>query len=127
MRYEDAVLEADKKNADATKVYCPLINSECRTDCINYNAAMVSKVLSIADWKSGKDIYEDNILQLASYEQLWNENFPDNPVKGFHIVRTGKEIAMFNHAFYKEFPKAFEAFLHLRELYNLAKEIRKLK
>ena len=92
-------------------------------DCV----AIISHALSIADWKSGKEVYEDNIVQLAAYEQLWNENFPDTKIKGFHIIRTGKEIAMFSHNYYAEFPKAFDAFLHLRNLYDLHKEIKKLK
>ena len=92
-------------------------------DCV----ATISNSLSFVDWKTGKEIYEDNIVQLASYQELWNENFPDNKIQGFHIIRTGKEIAMFGHYFYKEFPGAFKAFLHLRELYNLQKEIKKLK
>jgi len=91
-------------------------------------AAMIDGKLSIADLKTGKDVYEDHIIQLVAYEHLWIENFPDNPLTGgFHVIRTGKEIAMFSHSWYGEFPYAWDVFLALRNLYNWAKEIKKLK
>lgn len=93
-------------------------------DCI----AQIDGKLSICDWKTSKEIYEDYLVQIASYGQLWLENFPDHTLEGgYHILRTGKEIAMFAHSWYGEFPKGWEAFLHLRELYDLSKEIKKLK
>ena len=92
-------------------------------DCV----AMIDGALSILDEKTGKEIYESNIIQLGAYEQLWNENFPDHPIRGFHILRVGKEMAMFAHNFYDNFPKAWETFEHLRALYDLHKEIKKLK
>lgn len=93
-------------------------------DCI----AMIDGRLSILDVKTGKDVYEDHILQIVSYAELWLENFPEHKLTGgFHIIRTGKEIAMFAHYWYGEFPRAFEAFLMLRSLYDIAKEVKKLK
>lgn len=91
-------------------------------------AAMIDGKLSIADFKTGKEVYEDHILQIVAYEKLWNENFPDNKINGgFHVLRLGKEIAMFSYNVYQEFPYAWEGFLHLRALYDIAKEIKKLK
>jgi len=93
-------------------------------DCI----AMINDKLSIMDLKTGKDIYEDHILQIVAYEKLWQENFPEHPITGgYHIIRTGKEIAMFAHYWYGEFPYAWKAFLMLRKLYDYHKEIKKLK
>ena len=93
-------------------------------DCVS----LIDGKLSIDDKKTGKDVYEDHIVQLVAYEHLWNENFPDHPIDGgYHIIRTGKEIVSFDHRWYGEFPGAWEAFLHLRELYDLAKQIKKLK
>ena len=63
-----------------------------------------------------------------SYAQLWNENFPEHPVDGgFHVLRIGKEIISFDYRWFKDFPDAWEAFIYLRELYDLAKKIRRLK
>lgn len=93
-------------------------------DCV----ALIDDRLSITDWKTGKDVYEDHIIQLEAYAMLWKENFPDSPLSGgFHIIRTGKEIASFVHHWYGEFPNAWKVFEHLRELYDLQKLIKKLK
>ncbi len=93
-------------------------------DCV----AMINGKLCIDDKKTGKDVYEDHIIQIVAYEHLWNENFPDHPIEGgYHIIRTGKEIASFDHRWYGEFPGAWETFLHLRALYDLHKQIKKLK
>ncbi len=93
-------------------------------DCV----AMINGKLSIPDWKTGKDVYEDHIIQIIAYAKLWEENFPGHPITGgYQILRTGKEIASFSHNWYGEFPGAWDVFLHLRALYDLAKEIKKLK
>jgi len=92
------------------------------------NVSWIDGKLSIADIKTGKDVYEDHILQIIAYEKLWNENFPDHPIEGgYHIVRLGKEIASFDYRVYWEFPHAWDAFLMLRQLYDMAKQIKKLK
>jgi hypothetical protein len=36
---------------------------------------------AIVDWKSGRnDFYDDYVIQLESYRQLWNEKNPDKPI-----------------------------------------------
>lgn len=93
-------------------------------DCI----AMINDELSILDVKTGKDIYASQVVQITAYAHLWHENFPEHPLTGgYNIIRTGKEMVSFVHYYYQEFPKAWDVFLHLRELYDLAKEIKKLK
>lgn len=90
--------------------------------------AVVDGKRAIIDWKTGKDIYEDNIVQVETYRRLWDEAYPDIQINGgFHILRTGKESPMFSHNWYGEFPRAWEAFLHLRELYEIAKDIKRIK
>ena len=43
------------------------------------------------DWKTSKAINDAHRVQLAGYEQLWNENRPDMPIERRAIVRIGKE------------------------------------
>ena len=44
----------------------------------------------ILDWKSGEKIYPDALIQVAAYQALWNENYPDSKLgPGVHIVRIG--------------------------------------
>ena len=93
-------------------------------DCV----ALINGKLSILDVKTGKEMYASHVVQLEAYKNLWIENFPDHPlVGGYHIIRTGKEMAMWVNYWYQDFPQAWEVFLHLRKLYDLAKEVNKLK
>jgi hypothetical protein len=45
----------------------------------------------LLDWKTSKAIVGAHKVQLAGYEQLWNENRPDMKVQRRGIVRIGKE------------------------------------
>jgi hypothetical protein len=45
----------------------------------------------LLDWKTSKSINNAHRVQLAGYEQLWNENRPDMPIERRAIVRIGKE------------------------------------
>lgn len=93
-------------------------------DCI----ALIDGRLSIPDWKTGQEIYEDHVLQVVAYQMLWDENFPKDKINGgYHILRIGKEIVSFDYKWFQEFPDAWTAFLHLRDLYDLHKRIKKLK
>lgn len=43
------------------------------------------------DFKSAKNIYPENFIQLAAYQQAWEEEFPDQPLERRHVVRVGKD------------------------------------
>ncbi len=45
----------------------------------------------LLDWKTSKAIVGAHKVQLAGYEQLWNENRPDMKIQRRGIVRIGKE------------------------------------
>jgi hypothetical protein len=94
-------------------------------------AALIDNLLSIPDWKSGKDLYADTWMQVVAYQKLWDENFPDNPITGgYHVLRTGKEDAMFEHTWRaldcKTAELAWEWFLNLRRNYDLEQEMKTL-
>jgi len=92
-------------------------------DCI----CVINNKLCVLDLKTGKDIYPSQAAQIMAYKQMWDENFLDHQIDGgAHLIRTGKELASFAHYYYQDFPPAWEAFLHARELYSLAKEVKKL-
>jgi hypothetical protein len=47
---------------------------------------LVNGELCLVDWKTSKGVYQDYLIQLAAYNQLWIENFPDKPLTGgFHL------------------------------------------
>jgi hypothetical protein len=47
----------------------------------------------LLDWKTSNSIVGAHKVQLAAYEQLWNENRPDMKIQRRAIVRIGKERA----------------------------------
>ena len=67
--------------------------------------------VDILDIKTGKDIYLEAKIQVASYGPLWNEHHPDQPVAGYHILRLGPE-GEFTHKYFPTLDrKYFEIFL----------------
>lgn len=53
---------------------------------------------AIVDFKSSKDLYPDQVVQVAAYAQLWEERNPDSPVKSWHILRWGPEGDFHHHS-----------------------------
>lgn len=89
--------------------------------------AEINGVLCLFDWKTSGGLYEDYLIQLAAYGQLWNENHPDNPIiGGYHILRVDKETATFTHKYIYNLDSAWRVFLQLLELHNAHKVLKKL-
>ena len=81
---------------------------------------------SLGDWKSSNAIYAEYLLQLAAYKHLWEENHPDEPIEGgAHLIRFDKEYGDFHHHYYSDLDDAWEAFKHMRSLYDLMKILEK--
>jgi hypothetical protein len=80
--------------------------------------------LCLLDWKTSKAVYQDMLIQLAAYNILWTENFPDRPLHGFHLCRFSKEHGDFSHHFWKSLPEAHEQFILLRRAYDLDKQLK---
>lgn len=80
------------------------------------------------DWKTSKHLNSDYIIQIAAYRQLWNENFPRERVHMAHLVRFGKEDGDFEHRLLTkiQLDRGWEAFMCLREIYDLQKELKKV-
>lgn len=82
--------------------------------------------LCLLDWKTSNGVYSDYGLQLAAYAQLWNENYPDEPLTGgFHICRFSKDHPDFSHHFYRELDIEWLQFELLRKAYAQDKAIAK--
>lgn len=87
---------------------------------------IVNGKLSLVDWKTSNDVYPDYRLQLAAYRNLWEENYPDRPLKGgFHLCRFSKTSGAFAHHFYPELEIEWEQFKALVECYKRDKIIKK--
>ncbi|MFA4974912.1 MAG: hypothetical protein WC683_20100 [bacterium] len=84
----------------------------------------VKGVTTLIDLKAANGIYLDYHYQVAAYEQLWNEAYPDNPIVDVLILRLGKEDGGFE---VKPVPKrelCFAVFLHCLGIYKLQKDLR---
>lgn len=65
--------------------------------------------LGIVDIKTSKDIYFSMRVQVAAYGRLWMENYPDQPIKGYHILRLGSQ-GDFSHHYWPNLDEEWEAF-----------------
>ena len=82
--------------------------------------------LCLLDWKTSNGVYQDYIIQLAAYNNLWVENFPDRPLDGgFHLCRFSKEHADFAHHYWSELDDAWEQFKLFRKAYDIDKKLKK--
>lgn len=65
--------------------------------------------LGIVDIKTSKGIYFTMRIQIAAYGQLWMENFPDKPIKAYHILRLGEQ-GDFSHHYWPNLNPEWEIF-----------------
>jgi hypothetical protein len=80
----------------------------------------------LIDWKTSNAVFQDYIIQLAAYKQLWDENHPDDPITGgFHLLRFSKEHADFVHHYWSEIDEAWEQFKLFRQAYEIDKQLKK--
>jgi len=81
---------------------------------------------ALGDWKTSNGVYPDMIIQLSAYKQLWEENYPKEPINGgFHLCRFSKEHADFTHHFWSELDDAWEQFKLFRLAYDIDKKLKK--
>ena len=81
----------------------------------------------IGDWKTSNAIYADHLIQVGGgYRPLYIENFPDEKVDaGAYIFRFAKDSGDFHVHHFEDVTGAAEAFLPMRALYDLTKELHK--
>ena len=81
--------------------------------------------LCLVDWKTSNAVYQDYLIQLAAYKQLWEENNPGRPLYGFHLCRFAKDHGDFAHYYYTELDDAWRQFVLFREAYDIDKLLKK--
>lgn len=96
------------------------------SDKYNYggtiDVAVVKKTTSIVDLKTSNDVYADHRIQIAAYGRLWDENFPDQPIQAYYLLRLGKD-GSFAYHYWPELDNAWEAFRSLLSLHTLKKVV----
>jgi hypothetical protein len=80
----------------------------------------------IIECKTSNNIYDEYLIQLSAQKQAWDENHPDDPICGMHVLKVNKESGAFQHNFWESLPGAFEAFRDLRDLHDRKKQLKAL-
>ena len=89
------------------------------------DAMLINGKTALGDWKTSNAVYQDYLIQLAAYGYLWNEHNPDNQITGgYHLLRFSKNEGDFVHYYFAELDVAWCAFLHMRALYDLDKQLK---
>jgi hypothetical protein len=116
---------ADQTQLKATHTELPLVSERYRFGG-TFDAILIKGRRSCGDWKTSNKLYPENLLQVAAYKILWEENFPDQPIDGgCHILRFDKEHGDFEHRYFGEVADAEQTFLQARELYEAMQRISK--
>lgn len=77
--------------------------------------------LNIVDVKTSSGIYFSMKVQVAGYGLLWNENNPDNPIKGYRILQLGAE-GDFHEGYWPNLDHEAQVFLNCLNIYKILKE-----
>lgn len=86
---------------------------------------LIGNQLALLDWKTSNSVYSDYLVQLAAYRQLWEENYPEQPITGgFHLLRFAKTHGDFAHHYFPNLDNAWRQFLLFREAYDIDKELK---
>ncbi len=105
----------------------PLISNVYRyggtIDCV----AEINGKACLWDWKTSSGVYADYLIQCSAYANLLRENGYDIP-GGIYLLRISKESASSTQHYWQEdqLADAWEAFMLLRKLHDLKKNIEKL-
>lgn len=115
---------ADRSQLRADKTELPLVSERYRFGG-TFDAILVGGKRAMGDWKTSNSIYPEYLCQVAAYGILWEENFPDEPITGgYDLIRFDKTYGDFTHKHWDELESAKRAFLLMRELYELDKELK---
>ena len=86
----------------------------------------INDELCLVDWKTSNSVYQDYLIQLAAYKQLWEENNPDRLLTGgFHLCRFAKSHGDFAHHYYPNLDEAWEQFKLFLQAYQIDKRLKK--
>ena len=89
--------------------------------------AEVAGKRSIVECKTSNDIYEDMLIQMAAQREAWNETHPEEKIEALHLLKVNKEVGAFSHHYWDALDVGWQAFICLRELHDLHRELKKLK
>lgn len=87
---------------------------------------MWNNKLVLLDWKTSNGVYQDYLIQLAAYKNIWEENYPDKPITGgMYLCRFAKDFPDFSAHYFEELDEAWEQFKLFRQAYDIDKILKK--
>lgn len=121
---------ADQTQLKIAHSELPLI-SEAHKYGGTLDCMLVHGKLALGDYKTSNSIRVGMLCQLAAYANLWRENRAEPIEGGFHLLKFSKpehvdDPVHFSHHHWSHLDSAWEAFLHMRELYELNKRLKAL-
>jgi hypothetical protein len=126
----DAFLEwADQTQLRVVETEVSLVSERYRFGGTR-DAMLVRGKRALGDWKTSNRIYPEYLFQLAAYGLLDEEQ--GNAIDGgFHLLRFSKQErpddpVNFVHHYWSQLDVARDAFLAMRELYDVMKRLEKL-
>ena len=79
--------------------------------------------LSIIDFKTG-GLYAEHLLQVAAYQRMWNECYPDKRLTGgAHLISFKRDHGDFAHHYFDDLAEEELTFLAMRSLYDRVKAV----
>lgn len=98
---------------------------ECHQVGGTLDTILVQGKLGLGDWKTSNGVYPEYMIQLAAYRHLWAVNYPDRPLTGgSHLLRFSKSGGDFTHHFWADLSEAWDAFVHMRALYDIMTDLK---
>ena len=114
----------DGSNLIATHTEVGLVSEKYRFGG-TLDAILFGKKRTLGDWKSSNKTGPKMLMQVAAYGKLWAEHHPNEPLDGgYDLLRVDKKNGDFKHMHWDELDRAWDAFLHLRALYDINKELK---
>ena len=79
--------------------------------------------LAMVDFKTGP-LYAEHLLQVAAYSAMWDEAYPDRPIRGgAHLISFRREAGDFGHHYFDDLAAERETFAAMRSLYDRVKAV----
>lgn len=116
---------ARQTNFKVARAELPLVSEKYRYGG-TFDCLLVNGRRAMGDYKTSNSVQSKFLIQIAAYGKLWEEHFPEEPINGGYVLlRFSREFGDFTQKWWPELDSAWKAFLHMRELYELGKELKK--
>ncbi len=123
--FESFLAWADQAALEVTDADISLVSARHRFGG-SFDAVRVSGVRAIVAWKATNALYPEHLIELAAYGRLWQEAHPRERIDaGYYLLRFHKTTAELVVHNWPDLDRAWEAFRHLRSLYELDKELKR--